>query len=539
LYHLSIKQGGLLLSGCLTDTCKINRAILTGVYDICSLLGKAAGPGGRSALLWTKDARKKTHLTITDDTGLLLDQCCDKPESPGLVISRTLTSELKSIKTSVGDGTATTAILVKAILDEAVTCIEAGYDHIGVGRGIKRAADIAAEHILSNSVPIGSLTDVFKIASTAAGGDDAIGGVITDAFEQSGENGLITVEETGGNETVLDITRGFVFDHGYCSPDFLSRGETSVALDDPYLLICDFDISDFGELTPLLGSVKKANGSLVILAPNIKGMALEGLLRNKTAGVLNCVAVNSPGTSTRRKDIMRDLAIVTDGCLITEDLGMSLKDIVIEDLGRARRVLVEKDRTIITNPKSDSDDLAELIAEVKNILALSTTDPEITRHKERLANLSGGMVVIRAGGQSESEMRYNKLRLDNSLSAAFSALAHGVSAGCGAAFIEAEKALETLEPDSAAEQTGINCLRKALSAPLSQIAANAGFCGSVVAEKCRQPELPQITGFDVRDGTYCSPIQRGLLDSTQALHTALLSAASIACQLLSIKSIYY
>ena len=437
----------------------------------------------------------------------------------------------------VGDGTTTAAVLAQAIIKEGNKNVAAGANPIILRKGIDKAVDVCVNKLTTISTPVQGKQSIAQVASISAA-DDTIGQLISDAMEKVGNDGVITVEESKTMKTELNIVEGMQFDRGYCSPYMATDLDKMTAdLDNPYILITDKKISTIQDVLPLLEQIVKMGAKLLIIAEDVEGEALTTLILNKLRGSFICVAVKAPGFGDRRKAMLEDIAVLTGGTVITEDLGLELKSATIDMLGRAKQVKVDKDNTIIVEGAGESAKIAQRVQQIRNQMAETTSDYDREKYQERLAKLAGGVAQINVGAATEVEMKERKLRIEDALNATRAAVEEGIVAGGGVALIsavgEVDKLVKSLSGD---EKTGAQIVRKALEAPIRQIAENAGVNGGVVVEKVLASRRVNY-GYDALTGTYGDMIVKGIIDPTKVTRSALQNAASVAGTLLTTESI--
>ncbi|MCM1043513.1 MAG: chaperonin GroEL, partial [Corallococcus sp.] len=423
------------------------------------------------------------------------------------------------------------------IIKEGSKNVAAGANPIILKKGIDKAVEICVDKLKSISKPVAGKQSIAQVASISAG-DDKIGELISDAMEKVGNDGVITVEESKTMKTELNVVEGMQFDRGYASPYMATDLDKMVAdLDNPYILITDKKISSIQELLPLLEQVVKTGGKLLIIAEDVEGEALTTLILNKLRGSFTCVAVKAPGFGDRRKAMLEDIAILTGGQVITEELGLELKTATLDMLGRAKQVKVDKDNTIIVEGAGDSNAIAKRVAQIKHQMSETTSDYDKEKYQERLAKLAGGVAVINVGAATEIEMKEKKLRIEDALNATRAAVEEGIVPGGGVALLssisEVEKLVETLEGD---QKTGAQIVRNALEAPIKQIAANAGVDGGVIVYNVRAKKSANY-GYDALNDTYGNMMEKGIIDPTKVTRSALQNAASVAGTLLTTESL--
>ena len=435
-----------------------------------------------------------------------------------------------------GDGTTTATVLAQAIVKEGMKNIEAGANSIVLRKGIRKAVDAAVESIKKQSEKVKGKDQIAKVAGISAG-DEEVGKMVADAMDKVSKDGVITVEESKTMQTELDLVEGMEFDRGYVSAYMCSDMDKMEAnLDDPYILITDKKISNIQDILPLLEQVVKMGAKLLIIAEDVEGEALTTLIVNKLRGTFNVVAVKAPGYGDRRKEILQDIAILTGGQVISSDLGLELKDVTVEQLGRCKSVKVTKDKTTIVDGEGEKKDIEDRIAQIKQQISTTTSDFDKEKLQERLAKLAGGVAVIRVGAATETEMKEAKLRMEDALNATRAAVEEGIVSGGGSAYIHAQaavqKVVDSLEGD---EKTGAKIILKALEAPLYTIADNAGLEGAVIVNEVKNRKAGE--GFDAYNETYVNMIDAGIIDPAKVTRTALQNAASVAASLLTTEAV--
>ena len=435
-----------------------------------------------------------------------------------------------------GDGTTTATVLTQAMVQEGMKNLEAGANPIVLRRGMKKATDKAVEALKDMSQKVKGKEQIAKVAAISAG-DEEVGNLVADAMEKVTNDGVITIEESKTMQTELDLVEGMQFDRGYISAYMATdMDKMEAVLDNPYILITDKKISNIQEILPLLEQIVQSGAKLLIIAEDVEGEALTTLIVNKLRGTFNVVAVKAPGYGDRRKEMLKDIAILTGGTVISEELGLELKDATLENLGRAKSVKVQKENTVIVDGTGSKSEIEARISQIKAQIAETTSEFDKEKLQERLAKLSGGVAVIRVGAATETEMKENKLRLEDALAATKAAVEEGIISGGGSAYIHASKEVaklaDTLEGD---EKTGAKLILKALEAPLFHIAHNAGLEGAVIINKVRESEVG--TGFDALHEEYVDMVKAGILDPAKVTRSALQNATSVASTLLTTESV--
>ena len=508
------------------------RALESGVSQLANTVKITLGPKGRNVIL---EKKYGSPVVINDGVSIAKEiELKDPFENMGAQIIKEASTKTNDV---VGDGTTTAAVLAQAIIVEGNKNLAAGANPIILRKGIDKAVEVCVNKLKTISTPVQGAQAIAQVASISAG-DNTIGELISAAMEKVGNDGVITVEESKTMKTELNIVEGMQFDRGYASPYMVTDTDKMIAeLDNPFILITDKKISSIQEILPLLEQVVKAGGKLLIIAEDVEGEALTTLILNKLRGSFTCVAVKAPGFGDRRKAMLEDIAILTGGQVITEDLGLDLKSANINMLGRAKSVKVDKDNTIIVEGAGTPDAISQRVAQIRNQLAETTSDYDKEKLQERLAKLAGGVAQIAVGAATEVEMKERKLRIEDALNATRAAVEEGIVAGGGVALLsaipEVDKLVNSLSGD---EKTGAMIVRKALEAPIKQIAENAGVNGGVIVAKVLA-ENSLNYGYDALTDTYGDMIEKGILDPTKVTRSALQNAASVAGTLLTTESI--
>ena len=508
------------------------KALENGVNQLADTVKITLGPKGRNVILEKKFG---TPLVINDGVTIAKEiELKDPFENAGAQIVKEASTKTNDV---VGDGTTTAAVLAQAIIKEGNKNVAAGANPIILRKGIDKAVEVCVNKLKTISTPVQGKQSIAQVASISAA-DDTIGQLISDAMEKVGNDGVITVEESKTMKTELNIVEGMQFDRGYCSPYMATDLDKMTAdLDNPYILITDKKISTIQDILPLLEQIVKMGAKLLIIAEDVEGEALTTLILNKLRGSFICVAVKAPGFGDRRKAMLEDIAVLTGGTVITEDLGLELKSATVDMLGRAKQVKVDKDNTIIVEGAGESAKIAQRVQQIRNQMAETTSDYDREKYQERLAKLAGGVAQINVGAATEVEMKERKLRIEDALNATRAAVEEGIVAGGGVALIsavgEVDKLVKSLSGD---EKTGAQIVRKALEAPIRQIAENAGVNGGVVVEKVLASRRVNY-GYDALTGTYGDMIVKGIIDPTKVTRSALQNAASVAGTLLTTESI--
>lgn len=502
------------------------QAILAGVEKLSRAVKVTLGPAGRNVILDKKFGSPtitKDGVTVAKEIDLV-----DPFENMGAQMVREVASKTSD---TAGDGTTTATILAEAIYREGLKNVTAGANPMSLKRGIDRATELVVEAIAKQSKKVKEHTEIAQVATISANGDTKIGEIIADAMDKVGKDGTITVEEAKSIETTLDVVEGMQFDKGYLSPYFVTNAETmECVLEDAYVLIHEKKISNLQDLLPLLQNVAKAGKPLLVIAEEVEGEALATLVVNKLRGTLQCCAVKAPGFGDRRKAMLEDIAILTGGKCLTEDLGIKLENVKMEDLGRAKRITVDKENTTIVEGAGKTSDIQGRVAQIKKQIEETTSDYDREKLQERLAKLAGGVAVINVGAATETEMKEKKARVEDALHATRAAVEEGVVCGGGVALLRAQAALEKLEL-SGDELVGAKIVRQALEAPLRQLVNNAGMEGALVVQEVKNAKGNY--GFNVATGKYGDLVKDGVLDPAKVTRLALQNAASIAGLLLT------
>ena len=507
------------------------KALETGVDKLANTVKVTLGPKGRNVVL---DKSYGAPLITNDGVSIAKEiELEDAFENMGAQLVKEVATKTNDV---AGDGTTTATVLAQAMVNEGMKNLAAGANPIVLRKGMQKATDTAVEAIKSMSSKVNGKEQIAKVAAISAG-DEAVGNMVADAMEKVSNDGVITIEESKTMQTELDLVEGMQFDRGYISAYMATdMDKMEAVLDEPYILITDKKISNIQEILPVLEQIVQSGARLLIIAEDIEGEALTTLIVNKLRGTFNVVAVKAPGYGDRRKELLKDIAILTGGQVISEELGLELKDTTMEQLGRAKSVKVQKENTIIVDGCGDKNEIAARVSQIKAQLAETTSDFDKEKLQERLAKLAGGVAVIRVGAATETEMKEKKLRMEDALNATRAAVEEGIIAGGGSAYIHASKEVaklvNTLEGD---EKTGANVILKALEAPLYAIAQNAGLEGSVIVNKVRESEVG--TGFDAYKEEYVSMVDAGILDPAKVTRSALQNATSVASTLLTTESV--
>ena len=506
-------------------------ALEAGVNQLANTVRVTLGPKGRNVVL---DKSFGAPLITNDGVTIAKEiELEDAFENMGAQLVKEVATKTNDV---AGDGTTTATVLAQAMIHEGIKNLAAGANPIILRKGMKKATDVCVEAISEMSSAITSKDQIAKVAAISAG-DETVGQLVADAMDKVSNDGVITIEESKTMKTELDLVEGMQFDRGYVSAYMATDMDKMVAnLDNPYILITDKKISNTQDILPVLEQVVQSGAKLLIIAEDVEGEALTTLVINKLRGTFTVVAVKAPGYGDRRKAMLQDIAILTGGTVISEELGLELKDTTFEQLGRCKSVKVEKENTIIVDGEGSEAEIAARIAQIKAQIEETTSDFDREKLQERLAKLSGGVAVIRVGAATETEMKENKLRLEDALAATRAAVEEGIISGGGSAYIHASKKLaeviETLDGD---EKTGARIIYKALEAPLNKIASNAGLEGAVIVNKVRELEVGM--GFDALHEEYVNMVENGILDPAKVTRSALQNATSVASTLLTTESV--
>ncbi|RSJ18326.1 60 kDa chaperonin [Streptococcus intermedius] len=504
-------------------------AMVRGVDILADTVKVTLGPKGRNVVL---EKSFGSPLITNDGVTIAKEiELEDHFENMGAKLVSEVASKTNDI---AGDGTTTATVLTQAIVREGIKNVTAGANPIGIRRGIETAVATAVEALKANSVPVSNKEAIAQVAAVSSR-SEKVGEYISEAMEKVGNDGVITIEESKGMETELDVVEGMQFDRGYLSQYMVTDNEKMVAdLDNPYILITDKKISNIQEILPLLENILKTSRPLLIIADDVDGEALPTLVLNKIRGTFNVVAVKAPGFGDRRKAMLEDIAILTGGTVITEDLGLELKDATIEALGQSSKVTVDKDSTVIVEGSGAAEAIANRVAVIKSQIESATSEFDKEKLQERLAKLSGGVAVIKVGAATETELKEMKLRIEDALNATRAAVEEGIVSGGGTAFVNVLDAVAALELE-ADEATGRNIVLRALEEPVRQIALNAGFEGSIVIDRLKNSEVG--TGFNAATGEWVNMIEAGIIDPVKVTRSALQNAASVASLILTTEAV--
>ena len=504
-------------------------AMVRGVDILADTVKVTLGPKGRNVVL---EKSFGSPLITNDGVTIAKEiELEDHFENMGAKLVSEVASKTNDI---AGDGTTTATVLTQAIVREGIKNVTAGANPIGIRRGIETAVASAVEALKNNAIPVANKEAIAQVAAVSSR-SEKVGEYISEAMEKVGKDGVITIEESRGMETELEVVEGMQFDRGYLSQYMVTDSEKMVAdLENPYILITDKKISNIQEILPLLESILQSNRPLLIIADDVDGEALPTLVLNKIRGTFNVVAVKAPGFGDRRKAMLEDIAILTGGTVITEDLGLELKDATIEALGQAARVTVDKDSTVIVEGAGNPEAISHRVAVIKSQIETTTSEFDREKLQERLAKLSGGVAVIKVGAATETELKEMKLRIEDALNATRAAVEEGIVAGGGTALVNVIPAVAGLEL-TGDEATGRNIVLRALEEPVRQIAHNAGFEGSIVIDRLKNAELG--TGFNAATGEWVNMIEEGIIDPVKVSRSALQNAASVASLILTTEAV--
>lgn len=506
-------------------------ALEAGVNKLADTVRVTLGPKGRNVVL---DKSFGAPLITNDGVTIAKEIELEDPyENMGAQLVKEVATKTNDV---AGDGTTTATVLAQAMINEGMKNITAGANPIILRKGMKKATDLAIEAIKAMSEPINGKEQITRVAAISAA-DDEVGALVADAMEKVSKDGVITIEESKTMQTELELVEGMQFDRGYLSPYMCTDMEKMQSeLDNPYILITDKKISNIQDILPILEELVKTSSKLLIIAEDVEGEALTTLIVNKLRGTFNVVAVKAPGYGDRRKEMLKDIAILTGGTVISEELGLELKDTDFSHLGRAKSVKVQKENTIIVDGLGDKSEISNRVAQIKAQIAETSSEFDKEKLQERLAKLAGGVAVIRVGAATETEMKEAKLRMEDALNATRAAVEEGIIAGGGSAYIHASKKVATLlDSLDGDERIGAKIVLKALEAPLYIIASNAGLEGSVIVNRVRESETG--TGFDAYKEVYVDMVKAGILDPAKVTRSALQNATSVASTLLTTESV--
>ncbi|MBQ1231155.1 MAG: chaperonin GroEL [Clostridia bacterium] len=508
------------------------KALQSGVDALANAVKVTLGPKGRNVVL---DKKFGSPLITNDGVTIAKEIELDNPfENMGAQLVKEV-----SVKTNdaAGDGTTTATVLAQALICEGMKNVAAGANPMIVKKGISRAVEAAVKTVVSNSQKVTGSQDIARVATISAG-DEVIGNLIAEAMEKVSADGVITVEESKTAETYSEVVEGMQFDRGYITPYMATDTDKMEAiLDEPYILITDKKISNIQEILPLLEQIVQTGKKLVIIAEDIEGEALSTIIVNKLRGTFTCVGVKAPGFGDRRKEMLQDIAILTGGQVVTEEVGLELKQATVDMLGTARQVKIGKENTIIVDGAGDKDAIRARVAQIRSQIETTTSDFDREKLQERLAKLAGGVAVIKVGAATEIEMKEKKLRIEDALAATRAAVEEGIVAGGGVALINAIPAVKAILDETAGdEKTGVSIVLKSLEAPIRQIAANAGLEGSVIVDKILSSGKVNY-GFDAYNEDYTDMLSAGIVDPTKVTRSALQNAASVASMVLTTESL--
>jgi chaperonin GroEL len=505
-------------------------AILKGINTLANAVKVTLGPKGRNVILeksFGSPAITKDGVTVAKEIELE-----DKFENMGAQMVKEVASKTSDV---AGDGTTTATVLAQAIYREGIKLVTAGHNPMEIKRGIDRAVNVVVDELKKMSKETKGQKEIAQVGTISANNDDTIGKIIAEAMDKVGKEGVITVEEAKGMETTLEIVEGMQFDRGYLSPYFVTDAERmECILDEPYLLIHEKKISSMKDLLPILEQIARSGKPFLILAEDVEGEALATLVVNKLRGTLKCAAVKAPGFGDRRKAMMEDIATLTGGRMIAEDLGIKLENIKMEDLGQAKRVTIDKDNTTIVEGAGKKADIEGRVKQIRAQIEETTSDYDREKLQERLAKIVGGVAIINVGAATETEMKEKKARVEDALHATRAAVEEGIVAGGGVALIRSMPALSKLKLDSA-QQLGVDIIKKAVEEPLRWIAQNAGYDGSIVTEKVKNGK--DSFGFNAQTEQYEDLVESGIIDPTKVVRCAIQNAASVASLLITTEAL--
>ena len=508
------------------------KALEAGVNQLADTVKITMGPKGRNVVL---DKKFGAPLITNDGVTIAKEIELEDPfENMGAQLVKEVSTKTNDV---AGDGTTTATLLAQSIIGEGLKNLAAGANPIVMKKGISKAVEAAVASVKANAQKVNGTEDIARVG-TVSSGDENIGKLIAEAMEKVGHDGVITIEESKTAETYSEVVEGMMFDRGYITPYMVTDTEKMEAVvDDAFILITDKKISVISDILPLLEQLVQAGKKLVIIAEDVEGEALSTLIVNRLRGTLNVVCVKAPGFGDRRKEMLQDIAILTGGQVISEELGYDLKSADISMLGRARQIKVTKENTVIVDGAGAAEAIESRVSQIRSQIAITTSDYDREKLQERLAKLAGGVAVIKVGAATETEMKEKKLRIEDALNATKAAVEEGIVAGGGTVFVNAIPAVEALlKKVEGDEKTGVQIIAKALEAPIRQIAANAGLDGSVILEKVRNSKKPGY-GFDAYKEVYCDMVQSGIVDPAKVTRSALENAASVASMVLTTESL--
>jgi chaperonin GroEL len=506
-----------------------------GVDKLANAVKVTLGPRGREVIIekkWGSPLVTKDGVTVAKEIELK-----DPYENMGAQLVKEVASKTADV---AGDGTTTATVLAQAIFTEGLKAIASGANPMDIKRGIDKAVSVVVEEIKKLSIPVSGRREIEQVATVSANNDQTIGKIIADAMEAVGKDGVITVEESKSAETTLETVQGMQFDRGYLSPYFITNPDKmECVLEDPYILIYEKKVSNVKDLLPVLEQVVRAGKPILIIAEDVEAEALATLVVNHIKGVIRACAVKAPGFGQRRKDYLQDIAILTNGTAITEELGIKLESVTLDMLGKADKVIVDKDNTTIVGGKGSKEAIQARIEQIRKQIQETTSDYDREKLQERLAKLSGGVAIIRVGAATEAEMKEKKARVEDAVHATKAAVEEGIVPGGGVALVRASEVLDNLSVDNPDQQIGVDIVKRACRAPLRQIAANAGFEGYVVLEKviALGKEKGVNYGFDASVGEYKDMVEAGIIDPTKVVRTAIMNAASVAGTMLTAEAL--
>ncbi|HEY4121043.1 MAG TPA: chaperonin GroEL [Byssovorax sp.] len=506
------------------------KLILSGVNALADAVKVTLGPKGRNVVI----ERSYGAPTITKDGVTVAKEIEleNRFENMGAQMVREVASKTSDV---AGDGTTTATVLAQAIYREGSKLVAAGHNPMDIKRGIDKAVEAVALHLKSASKSTRDPTEIAQVGTISANGDAAVGKLLADAMEKVGKEGVITVEEAKSADTTLEVVEGMQFDRGYLSPYFVTDAEAMKCnMEDAYVLIAEKKISNMKDILPVLEAIAKAQKQLLIISEDIDGEALATLVVNKLRGTLHCGGVKAPGYGDRRKEMLKDIAILTDGKVIAEELGLKLENVTLADLGRVKRVIIDKDTTTLVGGEGDKEKIKARVTEIRAQIEASTSDYDKEKLQERLAKLAGGVAVVKVGAPTETEMKEKKARVEDALHATRAAVEEGIVAGGGVALIRAQGQIAKLELN-AAERIGANIILRAVEEPIRQIASNAGEEGSIVVQRVRDGEGP--FGYNAATNAYGDLIAMGVIDPTKVVRSALQNAASVAGLMLTTEAL--
>ncbi|XYH94432.1 chaperonin GroEL [Sorangium sp. So ce1128] len=504
--------------------------ILAGVNALADAVKVTLGPKGRNVVIeksFGSPTVTKDGVTVAKEIELE-----NRFENMGAQMVREVASKTSDI---AGDGTTTATVLAQAIYREGSKLVAAGHNPMEIKRGIDKAVEAIVEHLRGSAKQTKDAKEIAQVGTISANGDETIGKLLADAMEKVGKEGVITVEEAKSADTTLDVVEGMQFDRGYLSPYFVTDPEAMKAnLEDCYILISEKKISNMKDLLPVLEAIAKSQKQLLIIAEDVEGEALATLVVNKLRGTLHCAAVKAPGFGDRRKEMLKDIATLTDGQVIAEELGLKLENVTISDLGRAKTVIIDKDNTTIVGGQGKKDKIKARQQEIRAQIENTTSDYDREKLQERLAKLVGGVAVVKVGAATETEMKEKKARVEDALHATRAAVEEGIVPGGGVALIRAQSSLEKLQVNDE-QRFGVNIIRRAIEEPLRQISANAGEEGSIVVQKVREGK--ESFGYNAASGDYGNLLEMGVIDPVKVVRSALQNAASVASLMLTTEAL--